>query len=106
MWGREFLAGNPFLSSSSSSEVMEDAAGQLIHRLDLVKFKTACAHGDRRMVLNSLSLLDSKRLIMLCADGTEVVVKPCNVSIVDQSVLSCPCFPVKRESDPKRQRGQ
>jgi ubiquitin-conjugating enzyme E2 O len=84
---------------------MEDAAGQLIHRLDLVKFKTACAHGDRGMVLNTLSLPGGERLVVLCADGIEVAVKPCNVSIVDRSGLCCPCFPVRRASDPDGQAG-
>ncbi|TVU48878.1 hypothetical protein EJB05_00159, partial [Eragrostis curvula] len=63
-----------------------DAAGQRIYGYDLVKFnKTPSgAHGDRGLATKSLR---DKTIRVRCADGSMVVVKACDVTVVDRSAV-------------------
>lgn len=81
---------------------MEDATGQRIYWFDLLMFKTAGAHGDRGVAFQVLP--GAETLVALCADGTKVVVKGCDVTVVDRTFFY-PGVPVTSASDPDGQSG-
>jgi ubiquitin-conjugating enzyme E2 O len=79
---------------------MEDATGQAIHGFDLLMFKDAAVRG---LALKPCSR-GGKRLVALCADGAKVVMKACDVTVVDRSCFY-PGVPVTSASDPDGQSG-
>ncbi|CAL5093428.1 unnamed protein product [Urochloa decumbens] len=82
---------------------MQDATGQRIFPYDLVMFqKTAGAEHDRGLIVRATP--GKTDFMVLCADGTEVVKKPCDLTVVDRSFL-CPGTAVASVSDHGGQPG-
>ncbi|CAN6356245.1 unnamed protein product [Urochloa humidicola] len=82
---------------------MQDATGQRIFPYDLVMFeKKTGAHHDRGLVVGASP--GKTDFIVLCANGTEVAKKPCELTVVDRSVL-CPGMAVASVSDHGGQPG-
>ncbi|CAN6347805.1 unnamed protein product [Urochloa humidicola] len=82
---------------------MQDATGQRIFPYDLVMFDktTGAEHGRGLVVRTSPGKTD---FIVRCANGAEVAKKPCELTVVDRSVL-CPGMAVASVSDDGGQPG-
>ncbi|XP_062202084.1 probable ubiquitin-conjugating enzyme E2 23 [Phragmites australis] len=80
---------------------MKDAAGLALCYFDTVMFKKTGAHGDRGVVME---VMPGKRLSVLCVDGTEVVQKARDITVVDRSFLY-PGMAVASASDLSGQAG-
>ncbi|KAF8661093.1 hypothetical protein HU200_057196 [Digitaria exilis] len=85
---------------------VEDATGKPIFPHDAVMFETTTGgaqHGHGRGLV--LKALPDKRMIsVLCVDGTEVEKKPCELTVVDRTILRLG-MPVMSASDTGGQAG-
>ncbi|CAL4899099.1 unnamed protein product [Urochloa decumbens] len=82
---------------------MQDATGQTLSLFDLVMFQTAgAAHLDRGLAVRTLP--GNKLIAVQRVDGTEVAMKPCDLTVVDRFCMF-PGTTVALVSDPGGQAG-